>query len=343
MSKDLNMKVTLEDVALASGVSKATASYVINNKKSSFGLSPQTVKRVLQESQRLNYRPDLIAQALAEQKRAPLSIMILSPWLHSQFSDFMVQVSHAVESASLEMKIHADYKLYKCGDLKRTLRPMKCSKYDAVIVLGTNLVDDAFLEKKRGEYTNVILLNRMKDGYASSCGNDDVMCATLAKRLIAGDYYKKYVLSVSGTASHRERLRTDSYRKLLAKVGKDHFCEHLDAVPDVPENDQLRLLFEQYGSNKVCYIFTQYFPAARLMNFAINAGLKVPEEVGIVGYDQHSLLKDFLNPRLTTIDPGVFEMTRQALAMARMMKDGQSPANMITEAVIVGGGSAILG
>ena len=121
-------RVTLEDVARASGVSKATASYVLNNKPASFGLSPATVRRVLEESRRLAYRPNEVAKLLEAQKRDALSICVFSPWLHSQFSDFMVQVSAAIESAMHEQKLHADYRLYKSGELKRALTPAKIRK-----------------------------------------------------------------------------------------------------------------------------------------------------------------------------------------------------------------------
>jgi len=94
------MKTTMEDVARTSGVSKATVSYVLNQKCSSLGLSSQTILKVLDASRKLHYRPDLVAVALSRQKSIPLSVLILSPWLHSQFSDFMAQVSRTLERMS---------------------------------------------------------------------------------------------------------------------------------------------------------------------------------------------------------------------------------------------------
>ena len=73
MRESLNMNngaggrhVTMEDVARACGLSKATVSYVLNNKRGMFQLSAATVRKVLEESRRLDYRPDQVARALAE-------------------------------------------------------------------------------------------------------------------------------------------------------------------------------------------------------------------------------------------------------------------------------------
>ena len=149
------MKTTIEDIARASGVSKATVSYVLNNKRSSLGLSAQTVAKVLNVSKELKYRPDLVAVALSEQKNVPLSLLILSPWLHTQFSDFMAQVSHVLEKTTLEMRLKPTYELYHAGSLRKALRPARCVKFDAVIIIGTSDEDDAFLRKNREKFRRI--------------------------------------------------------------------------------------------------------------------------------------------------------------------------------------------
>ena len=335
------MRATLADVARASGVSKATASYVLNNKRSSFGLSAVTVRRVLEESRRLNYRPDLLAQALEGQKRMAVSIALLSPWLYSQFSDFMVQVSQAIHAEMAVTKLHVEYKLYKTGELKRVLSAGKSKKYDAVIVIGTNAADEMFLDRRRAEFSNVILLNRLCPGYPCSYGDDEAVCARLAERLVSADCYERYVLVHNPALSQREELRVAGHRKIISRAGKGMFCECFVVEPD-REGNYLKPILSQYGSSRVCYIFTQYFPAACMMKLVNSIGLDVPRGIGIVGYDQHSLLKDFLNPRLTTVDPKIFEMTKQALAMARLIKAGECVSNCMVEAEIIPGESAVI-
>ncbi len=334
------MKATLDDVAHASGVSKAAASYVLNNKKSSFGISPQTVRRVLEESVRLKYRPDAVAVALAGLKSEPLSIQILSPWLQSQFSDFMFQAEQAIQSFSRERKLHVDYQLYTAGRLQKSLKPVKCGKYDAVFVLGTSIEDDDFLDKSKGLFRNLILLNRFRDGYPCSCGNDEEACMKMARRLLAGNYYRKYVFTVNAKTSHREQLRISGYRKAFSGLGSDKY-EEFSCSGD--EQSFSKHLLDRFGTSRVCFIFTQYCQAARLLNMANRSGVRIPLDIGIAGFDQHSLLRDFLTPSLTTIDPKVYAMTRTSLEMALEMKAGKTPESQVTPAEIIEGGSAVLG
>ena len=64
------MKITMDDVARESGVSKATVSYVLNNRQSTFGISAKTAAKVLDTVKRLNYKVDQAAVLLSERQES---------------------------------------------------------------------------------------------------------------------------------------------------------------------------------------------------------------------------------------------------------------------------------
>lgn len=333
------MKTTLEDIARVSGVSKATVSYVLNNKRSTLGLSAQTIARVLQVSKDLKYRPDLVAVALSEQKNVPLSLLILSPWLHTQFSDFMAQVSHVLETTALEMRLKPTYELYHAGTLNKVLRPARCAKFDAVIVIGSSDADDAFLRRNREKFSNIILLNREVEGYPCSAGNDYEASFELARRITSAAYYQRYVILHSEKISTCEQKRIDGFCAALKRAGEMDVRIHQGVAADSVDT-QCRTLFEQHYCEKTLFFIPQYYPAARFLRLLCRRGIAVPQAVGIAAYDGHSLLTDFLSPSLTTMDPGIAAMTRGALQLANAVKEGKPLFGKITAAAFVPGESA---
>ncbi len=335
------MKTTMEDVARTSGVSKATVSYVLNQKCSSLGLSSQTILKVLDASRRLNYRPDLVAVALSKQKSIPLSILILSPWLHSQFSDFMAQVSRTLERMCRETRMKLAYELYRESELSKILKPARCAKYDAVLVLGSTREDNVFLEKNRGLFKNVVLLNRFVEGYPCSCSNDAEACMEMARRISGRGYYRKFVVACGATPTVCEEKRVAGFLAGLKKGGADISLVKMDSA--LTSEKQVMELSERFGAeDRVLFFLPQYHPAALLLRLLQKYGVSVPEKAGIACYDRHSLLADFISPELATIDPDIDSMTRQAMTLAAEIKNGKTPRSIVTKGVLVTGSSVIL-
>lgn len=334
------MKTTLEDIALASGVSKATVSYVLNNKRSSLGLSEQTIAKVLNVSRELNYRPDLVAVALSELKNVPLSLLILSPWLHSQFSDFMVQVSRVLEANTLPMRLKLTYELYQSGNLRKVLRPARSQKFNAVIVIGTSDEDDVFLRKNREKFPNAVLLNREVDGYAGVRGNDYEASAELARRISAAGYYERYVIFNSGNISDCELKRIDGFRDVLEHAGVQDI-RIFEGSSTVPPTDYPEQLYTRFFKEKTLYFIPQYYQAACFLKYLQMRKIAVPESAGVAAYDSHSLLTHFLSPSLTTVDPKIGEMTSAALQLAKGIKEGKQVSREVIRSAFVPGESAV--
>lgn len=334
------MKATIEVIAKKCGVSKATVSYVLNNKKSSLGLSAQTIDKVLKVSRELNYRPDLVAVALAEKKNLPLSLMVLTPWLYAQFSDFMVQVNAVIKDFVDDYQLKTVYEPYEIGELAKVLKSPRCAKFDAIMVIGTSEKDHQFLTRNREKLKNVVLLNRKVAGYPCASGNDHESAAELAERIIAAGYYEQFIICRAQPASCCEQERIGGFADALRKSGNIDpvFCSLESALP--PEAQMMKLLAERDGK-RTLYFLPQYYPAALLNEIAIRRSIRVPEEIGIAAYDNHSILKQFVKPALTTIDPKIREMAKEALRLARCLKDGTKSKSRIIEGEFIPGESAL--
>ncbi len=338
-------KTTINDVALASGVSKATVSYVLNNKSSKIDLPIQTINRVLAVSKELDYRPNQVAVAFAKQRKRPLSILLLSPWLYMYYSNFMEQVNITLNKLSDEIELKMVYELYNCGKLSAAMRPAKFTKYDAVIIIGTSHEDDSFLIKNHEKYKNIILLNRIINGYTCVYSNDREITCSVADAIAQQQYYGNYVIVSGGNTSYVSNLRLEGYREGLKRNVSEIriFEEHInDEKINVLEYINVGNLIDKYKNERTCYLFIRYNPAARFLTEAIRRNIIIPEEIGIVGYDNDSLINIFLTKKLTTIDSRITEMTRSAINLAHKMKEGINTESVMVSAEIIKGETALI-
>ena len=106
-------RVTINDVALRSGVSKSTVSHVINQTRH---VEDQTKQKVLQAIEELNYRPSSIARSLVSQTTATAGLLI---------SDVGNPFYHEVILGVEEVALANGYSIFLCNtgyDLDRGMK-----------------------------------------------------------------------------------------------------------------------------------------------------------------------------------------------------------------------------
>lgn len=323
-------KTTLEDIAKLCGVSKATVSYVLNGKKTPMKMSKDTVKEIIDVCQRLGYRPDKAAQALSAMRKIPLNLIILSPWLYSQHSDFMAQINATFEAISREKEIKFSYAYYERGGLSKHLKPEKYSRYDAVIVAGTSVDDDSYLFENADKYGNLILLNRYVEGVYSVCGNDREVTFELASRVKETGYYDSFVIVKDSEDSFCLRERNSALKDALNGTKTADFDGNMDA-------EAAMKLYSENRNGKTCFAFTTFSPASLFMTHLMRKGVRVPDDCGIICFDVHTLLSDYLPLQLTTVDPRLSEMVKEAYDIALAIKEGKPTESKKVSAVICKG------
>lgn len=329
----MGKKITIDDIASLCGVSKATVSYVLNGKKSAMKMSKDTVKEIIDVCQRLGYRPDKTAQALSAMRKTPLNLIILTPWLYSQHSDFMAQINAAFESISREKEIKFSYAYYERGGLSKHLKPEKYSRYDAVIVAGTSIEDDKYLFDNAKSFGNVILLNRCVEGIHSVYGNDGEATLELAMSIRDSGHYDSFVIVKEGADSFCQTQRLEALHKAFPQACVPEFDGSMDASSAIR-------LYNENKSKKTCFAFTAFSPASLFMTHLLRQGVKIPEECGVMCFDVHTLLSDYLPLQLTTIDPKLSEMVREVYSIALALKEGVSTESKKITAEIIGGETA---
>jgi DNA-binding LacI/PurR family transcriptional regulator len=329
------MAASIEDVARLAGVSIATVSRALRGLPD---VAAATRDRVLTAAAELDYVASPFAARLASGRTATVGVVV--PFVNRWF---FAEVIDGVEAAL--RKAGFDLLLYNLGDAEGRDRffdvmPMR-KRVDAVLIASL-VLDDAEFEALGALSCPVGLLGLERPGFLST-RIDDVCGAQAAVRHLTSLGHRRIGLIGGDTddpMSFTPPLRRrDGYRDALAEVGVDpdpalevlgyftidgggEAANRLLALPDPPtaifaESDEMA-----YGAIR----------AVR------RAGLRVPEDVAIVGFDDHvtAALMD-----LTTIRQPV---TEQALDIpARLLAvaagDEANPTDVVLPTQLIVRGS----
>ena len=329
-------KITINDIARICGVSKATVSYILNGKTTSMKISGDTYRQVIDTCTRLGYQPDKTAQALSALRKIPLQIVLLTPWLYAQHSDFMAQVHAAFQRISMTEEIRLTYAHFEKNALADHLTAERYKKYDCVVITGTSPADDAFLQKHARHYANIVVLNRYVEGICSVYGNDREAACQLARSVVRARHYDHFVILHDGTDSYCRQERMAALEEVLPKETATVLLEH-------PIDRQSALqLYHQHQQGKTCFAFLEYTNASLFMVQLHREGIAIPDACGIFCYDNHTLLEAYLPLQLTTVDPHLEEMVLAVHAIAKEMKLGKTPASCQIPARAVPGNTSCM-
>lgn len=333
----MSERVTINEIARLCGVSKATVSYVMNDRRSGFKISAATSSRVLELCRSMDYRPEEAAVKLAECRKRPVDLLVMTPWLYESRSDFTAQLNDVLRRWEEKSRLRVSYLSYTSGNLSQRLKASVIKRHDVVLIVGTSREDDSWLGRHAENLPNLVLMNRHIEGCLSVYGNDCETVKALTEKIDL-KHYRQAVYFISNRRSYSEEQRCSGFRSGMAAAGVSvHEC--CGYVYDQLWQQVAPMLEESSGSLLV--FVPVYSAAALLLKNALEAGGKIPEELGIVTYDCHSFLSKFVTPSLTTVEPHLSTMAEEVLMLAAGLRDGIPQCSKVIDADFVLGGSTI--
>ena len=325
---------TIDDVAQRSGTSRSTVSRVLNNQA---GVSEKTLQRVQQAIRELNYQPNQQARGLATGQTSILGVIV--PQAITQvFSDPFFPI---VIDSIYRVADEADYAVMLWiagslpgGDERLRERLGRTRLIDGAIIV--SLVDSDVLHKSLiAKQTPCVIIGRHEQ--ANYVDIDNRAGAMKAVGHLIGLGYKR-IGTVTGRldiVAGRDRL--DGYKRVLQEFGFQ-----IDPTLIVNGEFQETVAYEVTKTliqAKVDAIFAASDSMAGGTIRAIQeAGLRVPEDIAIVGFDdvpQASMMK----PALTTIRQPLRQFgevaTRLLLQQIQTTESDSKRANGIPQRVIL--------
>lgn len=286
---------SIKDVAKHAGVSVTTVSRVMNNRGY---ISKETRRKVESAIEMIDYHPNQIARALQKSQSYFLGIIVPDS-NHPFFSDL---IKHVEMNAN-----EKNYKLLVCNSLDD---PKKEANY--INMLRENRVDGIIMcshtmdvESYKKVPFPIVSFDRFISQSIPCVGSDNSRGGELAtEHLIARGC--KNLLHISGPL-HLDMLsnrRRDAFVITCMKHGVSY---------DIIEGAHNKLTFDYFWAfvseklspselRKYDGIFcSNDIVAYALYIYAEQQGIKVPEQLKIIGYDYHSFTRMLQHPRITTV------------------------------------------
>ena len=289
------MKATIYDVAKEAGVSIATVSKVINGKGK---ISEETRGSVLAIMDRMDYQPSVIASALTGKKTFTLGLLV--PDISNPF---FAEIARAIEDQSQRY----GYSVVMCSTdnkddkVERYIALLLQKSVDGIII-ATGIDKINILEQLLSKRIPVVLLAREMPLVAvNTVVVDDYVGGSMAaNHLLELGHKRMAVLGESAkVVSSRERIR--GFRQTMEDEQIPFREEWLKYCDYRIEDGKLKALELLQTEDRPTAIFAcNDMLAVGALQAAKEAGVKVPDELSIVSFD-NTILATVTDPQLTTI------------------------------------------
>lgn len=315
-------RVRIKDVATAAGVSPATVSLVLNSRTEE--ISEATAQRVRDVAASLGYRPDLNARSLRTQRTGLIGVI----------SDEVVTTPYAVqmiagaqEAASargyLLLIVNTSRDAAREAELISTLRDRRVDGYLFLTMYHREIQLPELLRSLPVVGVDVDL-----GPDVPSFVPDEAAGASAAARFMIANGHRRIAHLEGDALAPATRLRSDAFQRVLRESGvldPDLIVpwENVDSSGEsvVAERAMGRLLASNRRPTAV-FAYNDRM-AIGVYRAAAEHGIRVPEDLSVVGFDDQEIISAELRPPLTTLALPHAEMGREATDLLLDELEGQ--------------------
>ncbi|WP_253705369.1 LacI family DNA-binding transcriptional regulator [Brachybacterium sp. P6-10-X1] len=295
---------SMSDVARLAGVSGQTVSRVVNDNP---GVSSETRERIEAAMQRLGYRANAAARALATGRFRTIGVVTfnLTAVGNIRIVDTVIGEAqahgYAVNMAVVEAPTEQD--------VRAAVRTLTDRAVDGIVVIEARVLDTPNLQLP--QEVPVVIADSGASHDHPTFGMDEAAGAreAVAHLLELGHRTVHHLAGPAGSNPAQRRRR--AWHRMLTR----NACPVPAAVPgDWSPTSGYRAALELLGQEDVTAIFAANDQmAAGALRAATEKGIRVPEDLSIVGYDDQDFAP-FLTPPLTTVAQDLEEVGRRSLA-----------------------------
>lgn len=286
-------KITIKEVAEEAGVSKTTISRFLNNNYGN--MSKETKEKIAEVIERLNYRPSKQAQALKSKHSYLIGVVVAD--ISNLYSSLLLKgIGSILEKSGYQMIIVDAANSVK--QEKELLEKLINQNVEGIILQPSSrqTANYDFITERN---IPLLLVDRQTEPekWSSVMTNNIDSTQEVIEKALAKGYENVVVISEPVQDVSTRELRYETVKKTMEKAGKgwkllevtdeDQLTESL---PPIIADTRKNLLFASNGRVLM-----------DVLAWLIQHGIKIPEDVGITGFDDWNLT-ELVGPGITSIE-----------------------------------------
>lgn len=319
---------TMEDVARAAGVSRALVSLVMRERPN---VSEHRRRLVLDAAARLGYRPNAMARSLASRRTRTVGVL-LSDLRNPFFGEIMDGIDAAADELGYRILLSTGG-----GRARRERASLEAFleyRTDGVILVSPAL-GAAHVVAVAASIPVVVVSRSVRGANVDSVLTHEARGARLAVQHLV-DLGHRRITHLDGGRAASSAARRAGYKKAMASFGLNRFTDVVASeFTDVGGARAAETLIRR-GRLPTAIFAGNDFSAAGVLGRFEEEGIRVPEDVSIIGFD-NTFLAGLRHLSLSTVDQPRTEMGRAAMSQLAARMDGQQgePITVVTEPSLV--------
>lgn len=324
---------TLKDIAIALGLSTSTVSRALRD---TYEISPKTKKRVLEYAEKLNYRPNPVAQSLKERRTKSIGV-IVSEVANQYFS----QAINGIESIAYDKGYHViitqTHESYE-REMINTQHLASRGVDGLLVSLSAETKDTSHLQALHDRGLPIVFFDRIAkeiNTHKVSANNEKGAFEATAHLINAGCKKIAHLSSSAHLSISIERLRgyTAALKQYGIALNPDYIknCPHGGMFQEETEKAVLELLSLKEKPDAI-FIAGDRLSMGCLTVFK-GLGAEALNGLSVAGFSNSDML-DLLKFPLTSVRQPAFEMGQIATSMLLQLIESKRPVSEFENKVI---------
>lgn len=323
--------VSLKDVAQACGVSVATVSKALNGHSD---VGAATTKRIKEKAREMGYSPNTAARALKTHKTYNLGVLFCdeaqSGLTHHFFSEVLEGFRVVAERCGYDITFINNS---KSTDHSSYYERCVARGVDGVVIACVNF-DSPYISELLNGTIPVVTIDH-KFNQCSAIVSDNVTGMKQLTEYIISQGHKK-IAFIHGKPSSVTQDRVTSFYRTLYENNiplNDDYVLEADYLDTDGAAECTKVLMRS-KDRPTCIVYPDDFSCIGGINALTEMGIRVPEDVSIVGYDGHQI-SQVLNPKLTTLKQDAKNIG--GMAAERLIQQIEHPKTTLVEHLLIEG------